>query len=81
MGETEKYVRDTVERVGGYVDAERLSPANGGCWDISLFAPQGMTWDGVDKQFVCTSWMIAQSRIRRAVEKLGGPKPATKPDE
>ena len=78
MSETEIKVRELVERVGGWVDAQRLSPSNGGCWDILLSAPEGMTWDGVDSEFVCTSWMIAKSRIHRAVVTLGGPKPKEK---
>ena len=52
-----------------------VTHSNGGGWDISLFAPDGMSWDGVESEFVCTSWLIAHSRIRRAINTLGGPKP------
>jgi hypothetical protein len=75
MSEKEKIVREMVEAVGGRVSARKLRPCDGGCWDIALFAPDGMTWDGEESEFVCTSWLIAHSRIRRAIEKLGGPLP------
>jgi hypothetical protein len=75
MSEAENIVREMVEGVGGTVDARKLRPCDGGCWDISLFAPDGMTWDGETSEIICTSWLIARSRIRRATEKLGGPMP------
>jgi len=72
---TEDEVRQMAESVGARVHAEKLTPFNGGHWDISIRAPEGTTWDGTENEFVCASWLIALTKIRHCILKLKAPIP------